>query len=144
MTELGDRCRTLIRNYTFLTKKNFVIDSDFILDDLRNEIELNTLFKENRVITLNIVSTSIPQKIKDIISDAKVPDDLKIIIKIDRSKDSNLNNVAIIAINIPIADSKFPCRAVFIFPSFFIAKIKNIDEKRYAMSIMLLFIFISF
>ena len=86
--EIERRIQNYFKKLNFLTKKNFVIDSDFILDDLRNEIELNTLFKENRVITLNVVSTSIPQKIKDIISDAKVPDDLKIIIKIDRQASS--------------------------------------------------------
>ena len=50
----------------------------------RKELEINTLFKENRIITLNIVSNSVPQKVKDIIMDTKTPDDLKILIKLDR------------------------------------------------------------
>ena len=68
----------------FSGKKNLVVDTDFVLDELKNEIELTSLFKENRVITLNIVSNSIPQKVKDVFLDSKIPDDLKIIIKLDK------------------------------------------------------------
>ena len=48
------------------------------------------------------------------------------------------------AINIPIAESRFPCRAVFTFPSFFIARIKRTEEIKYAISIRFAFISLSY
>jgi len=41
---------------------------------------------------------------------------------------SILNRVAMIAMSIPIAERKFPCRAVFTFPSRLIPKIKRMAE----------------
>lgn len=82
--EIERKIQNYFKRFEFLTRKNFVIDSDFPLNDFRKELEINTLFKENRIITLNIVSNSVPQKVKDIIMETKIPDDLKILIKLDR------------------------------------------------------------
>jgi hypothetical protein len=41
---------------------------------------------------------------------------------------SILNRVAMIAMSIPIAERKFPCRAVFTFPSRLMPKMKRMAE----------------
>ena len=86
--EVERKICSFYKNNNFSEKKNFVVDTDFSSEELQNEIELIPLFKENRIIILNIVSNSMPQKIKEILQNSKIPDDLKIIVKLDKQTSS--------------------------------------------------------
>ncbi|MEC9205911.1 MAG: DNA polymerase III subunit delta [Pseudomonadota bacterium] len=68
----------------FSEKKNFIVDTNFNLEELRNELELIPLFGENRILILNIVSNTIPQKVVKILKESKIPDDLRLIIKLGK------------------------------------------------------------
>ena len=62
--------------------KYLVIDSDFDINDIRNDFESYSLFEEKKVLVLNIASNNIPKNLLDYLSSNKVPKDLNLIIKL--------------------------------------------------------------
>ena len=131
--EVEGKIHTYYKKNNFSGKKNIIVDTDFILEELRKEIEIIPLFESNRIVTLNIVSKTIPQKLKDILIDSKIPDDLKIIIKLDRQpfvfKKTNfyefcLNSCCIIE----IFELKGANLKNWVQRKFFINKLKYSDE----------------
>ena len=62
--------------------KHLVIDSDFDINDIRNDFENYSLFEEKKVLVLNIASNNIPKNLLDYLSSNKVPKDLNLIIKL--------------------------------------------------------------
>ena len=69
----------LLTNKKIETKK-FIIDNDFIIDELRTDLESFSLFSEEMVIILNILSTSIPKNLQEYLLSVDIPNNYKIII----------------------------------------------------------------
>ncbi len=61
---------------------HLVVDSDFDINDIRNDFESYSLFEEKKVLVLNITSSTIPKKLLDYLLGNQVPKDLKLIIKL--------------------------------------------------------------
>jgi DNA polymerase-3 subunit delta len=62
--------------------KHLVVDSDFDINEIRNDFESYSLFEEKKVLILNITSNSVPKKLLDYLLNNKVPIDLNLIIKL--------------------------------------------------------------
>lgn len=80
--------------YTKLDYKhiNYVIDDDSQTDSIKNNFEELSLFDEKKVITINVVSSSIPPNLKKFIETASAnKNDNKVIIKVDRQPSSFKN-----------------------------------------------------
>jgi len=80
-----------IQNVIFPKSKNekntliHYIDSDFTPDDIRQDIESKTLFSDKTNIVLNVLTSSIPKKLASYIQEINIPDDVKIILKINNT-----------------------------------------------------------
>ena len=66
----------------------YYIESDSSIDDLRNDIESTSLFSEKIMITINILSTSIPRNLASYLQDIDIHEDIVIIIKINTTNAS--------------------------------------------------------
>ena len=62
--------------------EHLVVDSDFDINEIRNNFESYSLFEEKKALVLNIVSNTIPKKLLDYLLNNKVPKDLNLIIKL--------------------------------------------------------------
>ena len=62
--------------------KHLVVDSDFDINEIRNDFESYSLFEEKKSLILNIVSNTVPKKLLDYLLNNKAPKDLNLIIKL--------------------------------------------------------------
>ncbi len=82
--------------YTYYKKLDYkhmtyVVDDDTQTDMINNSYSEKSLFDEKKIITLNIVSNSIPKNLKIFIENAANQNENKIIIKLDRQPSSFKN-----------------------------------------------------
>ncbi len=61
------------------------IDNDTSIEEIRNDCESTSLFANNDIIILNIISSSIPKKLSDYLQNVKLLDNITVIVKFTKS-----------------------------------------------------------
>ena len=90
--EIEKKIENYYKNYEFLSKKNFILDTDSSIEEIENELQSLSLFDEKKIITINIVSKTLPSKIKTVLTKNLIPESIKIILKLDRQQSSFKKN----------------------------------------------------
>ncbi len=79
--EIQFRLEANLKKNGWITK-NIIIDSDYIVDSLRDDFESLSIFNEKKLIIMNIVSNSPPKNLSDYLMSITIPDDIIVIIKL--------------------------------------------------------------
>ena len=90
--EVEKRIENYYNKYEFLSKKNYIIDGDASIEDIENELQNLSLFDTKKIITINIVSKTLPVKIKNLLMKSNIPESIKIILKLNRQQSSFKKN----------------------------------------------------
>ena len=79
--EIQFRLESSLNKEGWITQ-NIVIDADYDINLLRDDFESLSIFKEKKLIILNIVSSGIPKNLSDYLINTNLSSDIKVIIKI--------------------------------------------------------------
>ena len=79
--EVQHKLSSHFQNNGYLNTKNFIVDADTDISILQNELETKLLFDSERIIVLNIVSSSIPRNLISLLTNQKLTKDTIVILK---------------------------------------------------------------
>ena len=80
VTEARHRIRSLCIQHKDTQTKAYFVDSDFKIEELRSDLESLSLFNDNMVISLNVLSPSIPKNLQDYLLTVNLPESYKLIL----------------------------------------------------------------
>ena len=80
VTEARHRIRSLCIQHKDTQTKAYFVDADFKIEELRSDLESLSLFNDNMVISLNVLSPSIPKNLQDYLLTVNLPESYKLIL----------------------------------------------------------------
>ena len=80
IAEARYRIQSYCSQHKNLQSKTYFVDADFKIEELRSDLESLSLFSEDMIISLNILSPSIPKNLQDYLLTVNIPENHKIII----------------------------------------------------------------
>ena len=80
ITEARHRIRLLCSQHRDSQTKAYFVDADFKIEELRSDLESLSLFNDNMVISLNVLSPSIPKNLQDYLLSVNLPETHKLIL----------------------------------------------------------------
>ena len=85
--EVQFRLESYFKNKEYTVKK-YIVDSDFNIEFLKDDLENYSLFSDNKLILLNIISNTIPKNIASYLTDMEPVSDSVIILKLSAQSPS--------------------------------------------------------
>ncbi len=86
ITEARHRIRSLCSQHKTPQTKTYFVDADFKIEELRSDLESLSLFNDDMIISLNVLSPSIPKNLQDYLLSVNLPETHKLILS---KSDSN-------------------------------------------------------
>ena len=80
IAEARYRIQSYCSQHKNLQSKTYFVDADFKIEELRSDLGSLSLFSEDMIISLNILSPSIPKNLQDYLLTVNIPENHKIII----------------------------------------------------------------
>ena len=80
ITEARHRIRSLCSHNKDSQTKVYFVDADFKIEELRSDLESLSLFNDSMIISLNVLSPSIPKNLQDYLLSVNLPESHKLIL----------------------------------------------------------------